>query len=156
MCNALAALTEDEGRDLKEKVDKLAAWKNKVMGAIGLLMAMSAFIAFFLYRVVEKMDALSENINGLTRQLAVFETRVEPFIAAGPRFTPQDFKDRMEVEEVRILKKVSVMIDEEVPPPEVVQALAKGEVDHKHHETIIQSMERRIETLEKALHQGKD
>ena len=159
MCEALEKLTEQEALELKKDVKSLTAWRNKISGAMVLLLAISGVLTFFLYRAIGKMDTLGDNITGLTTELAVFSKGMEPFITAGPRFTPQMFEDKMEVWEARMEKKVLETVKKETPPPEVKQALTKGEQDHRQHATQIESLEsrlmsqeRRIETLEKSAH----
>jgi len=154
MCNALAALTEEEGRDLKNKVDALIRWKNKITGGVAVVAALLGIMLYLGNRMITKADELNASVTELTADLRVFRTEVAPFIQAGPRFTLNDYKQQIEVSKVQIMKDVRVLLDKEVPPTEVKVGLAKGEADHKHHSTLIESMERRIETLEKALHNG--
>jgi hypothetical protein len=162
MCKALEVLTEEEAVQMKRDVRKLTGWMNTVKGALAILLVFSGVITWSLNKAMEKMDAFGDNLTTISTAFAVFTTEVKPFMTYGARFSPDDFKDKIEIFEVRFEKKIredfEAFIKKNAPPEEVKAAIAKGVMDHENHKVRIdnlqsenESLMRRVEMLERAL-----
>jgi hypothetical protein len=152
MCKALENVEDLEWQEVKSQISSINKWRYSFMGGLAAIVALMGLMTIFVKRAIDNSDASTEALTELAKELAVFRQEVKPFIMAGPRFTPSDFDAKIEVFEARVEKKIDVMIKERVPSVEVTLALEKGDKEHLHNSKMIDSVERRVETLEKAFH----
>ena len=149
MCNALEKLSEEEGRTLQQDVAKLVAWKNRVSGALLLASALMVIGMWILNRSVARnddtMEKLTTTLVDLRIELAGFREEVQPFIAAGPRFTAEDYRVR--------IKADLAEFKETLPPEATKQQMENIKNATEFNRTSLESMNRRIEALERREHQ---
>ena len=145
MCDALEKLSEEEGRTLQQDVAKLVAWKNRVSGALLLASALMVIGMWILNRSVARnddtMEKLTTTLVDLRIELAGFREEVQPFIAAGPRFTAEDYRVR--------IKADLAEFKETLPPEATKQQMENIKNATEFNRTSLESMMRRIEALER-------
>ena len=145
MCEALEKLSEEEGRTLQQDVAKLVAWKNRVSGALLLASALMVIGMWILNRSVARnddtMEKLTTTLVDLRIELAGFREEVQPFIAAGPRFTAEDYRVR--------IKADLAEFKETLPPEAARQQTENIKNATEFNRTSLESMMRRIEALER-------
>lgn len=145
MCAALNHVTEDEWHDQVKKVDALLACKNWMTGAIAALAAVIGVGMWMVNRSVSVNDStmtrLTDGVTGLTTEMAVFRQEVKPFIQAGPRFTAQDYEQRIAADLARFR--------DTLPSPEMRQQMKNMEQQLAFLQSQINSLSSLLESFEK-------
>ena len=156
MCKDLEKLTEQEGVELKQTVDSIAGWRNKVLGGVAVAVVLLALVAGVISWTFTRMMTQAENaihelsvsntemtksVSKLNTDFLVFQKEVQPFITAGPRFTQTDYD--------RNIKASLAEFKETLPPDGTRMTLKNLEASDQNIRSAADSNQRRIEALER-------
>ena len=133
-------MRDAEWKDVKGKVDGLDTWKKRVTGGLSVMSFMfSLVLGLLVYlgtRMVDQNENMDKTIDEMNINLAVFHKEVEPFIAAGPRFTARDYELRSQAGFSSLREWVTHEL-KAYPPPWI-----KDQMD---------AQERRLDTIERKM-----